>query len=209
MNNLFFGGSSNIALQLAKKFKTTDSVSLKKNNNVYNKIFKIDNYNVSSLNKLQKKITQKYDNVVIFNGHFSYSFLSTFNSKNFLQDFKINFLIPMEISSFVIKKKLLKKNGAIYFISSIAGFEDLIGNANYSISKNALSFSAKILSNEQSKRKVRINTISLGLIKNEMGIRVKKLTNTKKKYNSIKNVIKKITNILNNKKINKKNIKIL
>ena len=42
-----------------------------------------------------------------------------------------------------------------------------------------------------------------------MGIRVKKLTNTKKKYNSIKNVIKKISNILNNKKINKKNIKIL
>ena len=115
----------------------------------------------------------------------------------------------MEISSFVIKKKLLKKNGAIYFISSIAGFEDLIGNANYSISKNALSFSAKILSNEQRKRKVRINSISLGLIKNEMGIRVKKLTNTKKKYNSIKNVIKKISNILNNKKINKKNIKIL
>ena len=209
MNNLFFGGSSNIALQLAKKFKNTDSVSLKKNNNVYNKVFKIDNYNISSLNKLQKKITQKYDNVVIFNGYFSYSFLSTFNSKNFLKDFKINFLIPMEISSFVIKKKLLKKNGAIYFISSIAGFEDLIGNANYSISKNALSFSAKILSNEQSKRKVRINTISLGLIKNEMGIRVKKLTNTKKKYNSIKNVIKKIANILNNKKINKKNIKIL
>ena len=30
MNNLFFGGSSNIALQLAKKFKNTDSVSFKK-----------------------------------------------------------------------------------------------------------------------------------------------------------------------------------
>ena len=56
MNNLFFGGSSNIALQLAKKFKNTDSVSLKKNNNVYYKVFKIDNYNVSSLNKLQKKL---------------------------------------------------------------------------------------------------------------------------------------------------------
>ena len=42
-----------------------------------------------------------------------------------------------------------------------------------------------------------------------MGIRVKKLTNTQKKYLSIKNVIKKISNILNNKKINKKNIKII
>ena len=42
-----------------------------------------------------------------------------------------------------------------------------------------------------------------------MGIRVKKLTYTQKKYLSIKNVIKKISNILNNKKINKKNIKII
>ena len=209
MNNLFFGGSSNIAQQVAKKIKNTDSVSSKKNSNCYRKVFRVKNYDVSSLNQLQKKINGKYDNVVIFNGFFSSSFISTFNRKSFLNDFKINFLIPMEISAFVIRKKLLKKNGAIYFISSIAALEDLIGNANYSISKNTLSFAAKILSNEQKKRKVRINTISLGLIKNVMGIRVKKLTNTQKKYLSIKNVIKKISNILNNKKINKKNIKII
>ena len=81
--------------------------------------------------------------------------------------------------------------------------------ASYSVSKNALNFSAKILSNEQNKRNIRVNTISLGLIKNQMGIKVKKITNTKKKFVSIKDVIKKIKIILKNNRINKKNINIL
>ena len=66
-----------------------------------------------------------------------------------------------------------------------------------------------ILSNEQNKRNIRVNTISLGLIKNQMGIKVKKITNTKKKFVSIKDVIKKIKIILKNNRINKKNINIL
>ena len=42
---------------------------------------------------------KKYDNILIFNGFYSSSFLSFFNSKSFLKDFKINFLTPIEISS--------------------------------------------------------------------------------------------------------------
>ena len=208
MNNLFFGGSSAIALKLASSLKNTDTVSTKKNLNSYGKVFKIKNYNLLSINRLEKEITKKYDNILIFNGFYSASFLSLFNSKRFIKDFEINFLTPIEISAFAIQKKILKKNGAIYFISSIAANEDLIGNANYSISKNALNFSAKILSNEQNKRSIRINTISLGLIENEMGLRVKELTNSKKKFVSIEKVIEKIKIILKDKKIKKKNIKI-
>ena len=91
----------------------------------------------------------------------------------------------------------------------MAASEDLIGNAVYSISKNAINLSAKILSNEQKRRNIRVNVISLGLIKNSMGLKVKKLTNTDKKYISLNVVAKKIKNILKNKKMNKKNIKIL
>ena len=35
------------------------------------------------------------------------------------------------------------------------------------------------MSNEQNKRNIRANTISLGLVKNQMGIKVRKITNTK------------------------------
>ena len=209
MSNLFFGGSSDIALKIAKNLKSTDSVSSKKVDKSYRKVFEVKNYNHSNLNKLEEEFTEKYNNILIFNGLYSSSFLSLFNRKNFIRDFEINFLIPIEISNFIIKKKILKKNGAIYFISSMAASENLIGNANYSVSKNALNFSAKILSNEQNKRNIRVNTISLGLIKNQMGIKVKKITNTKKKFVSIKDVIKKIKIILKNNRINKKNINIL
>lgn len=209
MKNLFIGGASEIALELSKFLKDTDSVTSKTIKNSYRKNFKIKNYNIKNINNLQKKIIEKYDNVVIFNGFYSSSFLSMFQRKNFLKDFEINFLIPIEFSNFVLQRNILKKGGAIYFISSLAASEDLIGNAVYSISKNAINLSAKILSNEQKRRNIRVNVISLGLIKNSMGLKVKKLTNTDKKYISLNVVAKKIKNILNNKKINKKNIKIL
>ncbi len=209
MKNLFIGGASEIALELSKYLKDTDSVTSKTIKNSYRKNFKIKNYNIKNINNLQKKIIEKYDNVVIFNGFYSSSFLSMFQRKNFLKDFEINFLIPIEFSNFVLQRNILKKGGAIYFISSLAASEDLIGNAVYSISKNAINLSAKILSNEQKRRNIRVNVISLGLIKNSMGLKVKKLTNTDKKYISLNVVAKKIKNILKNKKINKKNIKIL
>jgi len=207
MKNLHFGGSSDIALKIAKHIKNTDAVSSKKIDKGYIKVFKIKNYNFSNICKLEKKITEKYDNILIFNGSYTSSFLSMFDRKNFINDFKINFLIPMEISTFVIQKNILKKNGAIYFISSIAAGEDKIGNASYSISKNALNFSSKILSNEQKKRNIRVNSITLGLIENKMGIKVKKITNTNKKFMSLNKVMKKFKIILKDKNINKKIIK--
>lgn len=208
MNNLFFGGSSNLAIELSKKIKITDAVSQKKIIGNYRKIFKVNDYNILNLNKLKKKISIKYDNILIFNGLYSSSFLSTFNYKKFLNDFQINFLKPIEIASFIIQNNLLKKGGAIYFFSSIAADEDLIGNAYYSIAKNSLNFSAKILSNEQIKRDIRINVISLGLIKNTMGIKAKNITNSKKKFLSNKIITKTILSALKNKKLNKTKIKI-
>ena len=149
MKNLFIGGASEIALELSKNLKNTDAVTSKTIKNSYRKNFKIRNYNLKNIKKLQKKIIEKYDNVVIFNGFYSSSFLSMFNRKKFLKDFEINFLIPIEFSNFVLQRNILKKGGAIFFISSLAASEDLIGNAVYSISKNAINLSAKILSNEQ------------------------------------------------------------
>lgn len=209
MKNLFIGGASEIALELSKYLKNTDAVTSKTIKNSYRKNFKIINYNLKNIKKLQKKIIDKYDNVVIFNGFYSSSFLSMFHRKKFLKDFEINFLIPIELSNFVLHRNIIKKGGSIYFISSLAASEDLIGNAAYSISKNAINLSAKILSNEQKSRNIRVNVISLGLIKNKMGLKVKKLTNTNKKYISLNIAVKKIKNILKNKNINKKNIKIL
>ena len=209
MNNLFFGGSSDLALELSNKIKFTDAVSQKKITGKYRKTFQVNDYSNISLRKIKKDIDQKYDNILIFNGYYSASFLSIFNSKKFFDAYKINFIKPIEIAVFVLKNNLLKKGGSIFFFSSAAANEDLIGNAFYSIAKNSLNLSSKILSNEQKERGVRINTISLGLIKNDMGIKAKNLTNSNKKFLSTNMVLKRITSILRNKKLNKKNIKIV
>jgi len=209
MNNLFFGGSSNLALKLSNKIKFTDAVSQKKITGKYRKTFRVNDYSNISLRKIKKDIDQKYDNILIFNGYYSASFLSIFNSKKFLDTYKINFIKPIEIAVFVLKNNLLKRGGSIFFFFSAAANEDLIGNAFYSIAKNSLNLSSKILSNEQKERGVRINTISLGLIKNDMGIKAKNLTNSNKNFLSTNLVIKRITSILRNKKLNKKNIKIV
>ena len=109
MNNLFFGGSSNIALKLSNKLKNTDAISTKKVVNSYRKFFKIENYTSTNLNKLEKRFDRKYENILIFNGLYSSSFLSIFDNKTFMRDFEINFLIPMKISNFILQKNLLKK----------------------------------------------------------------------------------------------------
>ena len=182
MSNLFFGGSSDLAKKIASNFKNTDSVTSGKSCNYYRKNFKIKNYHKKNeIKKILKKIDTQYNNIVIFNGIYSSSFLTNFNKKEFLKVFNINYTIPIEIASILIQNKIVKKNGSIIFISSIAADEELIGNAYYSISKHALNFSSKILSNEQRLRGIRINTVSIGLVKNSMGLSAKNLSNTKKK----------------------------
>ena len=57
MSNLFFGGSSDIALKIAKNLKSTDAVSSKKVDNSYRKVFEVKNYNYSNLNKLEGEFT--------------------------------------------------------------------------------------------------------------------------------------------------------
>tara|TARA_B100000925_G_C21919389_1_gene435149 strand:+ start:318 stop:953 length:636 start_codon:yes stop_codon:yes gene_type:complete len=208
MNNLFFGGSSNIAKKISKKLKYTDSISTKKIQNCYKKTFRVKNYQKKTIDNLLKNINVKYDNILIFNGIYSLSLLSFFSKKEFLKSIQINLVTPLEIASSIISSKILKKNGSIFFISSVASNENLIGNAYYSISKNSINFASKILGNEQEKRGIRVNAILLGLINNTMGKKVKKLTNSKKSYIKDKKLINDFKKILSNKTLNKKSIKI-
>ena len=139
------------------------------------------------------------------------SLLSFFNEKLFDETLKKNFIIPMKVNSLIIKNHLLKKNCSIVFISSIAAELNEIGNAYYSLAKTLLNKSVNILSNEQ-KNKYRFNAVSLGLVKNKLSKElIKNLpANYRNKTNFVKNEIitKKIENLLSNKKINNKIIKI-
>lgn len=213
MNVLFIGSTSFIASLLKKKIKKnifSITSSKKRSKNTFN-IKSYDERNILKALNYFKKKNIFFDSVIHFNGFHKMSLLSFFNEKLFDETLKKNFIIPMKVNSLIIKNHLLKKNCSIVFISSIAAELNEIGNAYYSLAKTLLNKSVNILSNEQ-KNKYRFNAVSLGLVKNKLSKElIKNLpANYRNKTNFVKNEIitKKIENLLSNKKINNKIIKI-
>ena len=150
MRNLFIGGSSEIAIDVAKKLPGSDCISQKKCKFFSNNL-KIENYKFQKIKKIVKKIKIKYDNILIFNGFYEKSLLSFFSEKEFEKSFYINLKVPLMFASELISNKILNRDGSIFFFSSIAAKTPKQGNAYYSLSKNTLNFAAQILSDEQKK----------------------------------------------------------
>jgi len=207
MKILFFGGSSDIAVRLAKKIKNVENISRSKSK-IYKENYLLKSYTQKNIRNVIKKINIKYDNILIFNGKFSSSFLTNYIEKDFEKIFSQNFKTPLLIAQQSLENKILNKGASIFFISSIAAETDEPGNAYYSIAKNSLNFAAKILGNEQKKRGLRVNVISLGVVNNQMGKKAinTNLTGVKKNIYKNDSYLKEIIKIIKNKKINLKKI---
>jgi len=203
---IFFGGGSDLALNLAKNLTNCDISNIsRKKNSIYKKNILIKNYSDKELNKGLSKLNETFDFIIIFNGIFNFSILSNFNEKKFIDILRSNVIVPLKIVNKIIKNNLLKKNSNVFFLSSNASIKPEIGNAYYSISKNILNFSSKILNKENKKRMFKFNIISLGIIDNKMGREAKTLIDLKKKLSradisSKKNFIIYIRQILKNPK---------
>tara|TARA_B100000795_G_scaffold266449_1_gene249651 strand:+ start:341 stop:973 length:633 start_codon:yes stop_codon:yes gene_type:complete len=207
MKILFFGGSSDVAIKLAKKIKNVESIS-RSRSKTYKENYLLKDYTQKNIQKVIKKINKKFDNIIIFNGNFSSSFLTSYIEKDFEKIFNQNFKIPLLIAQQSLENKILNKGASIFFISSIAAETTEPGNAYYSIAKNSLNFAAKILGNEQKNRGLRVNVISLGVIDNQMGKEAinANLTGVKKNIYKNNSYLKEIIKIIKNKKINIKKI---
>ena len=209
MRNLFIGGSSEIAIQIAKNISNTYNLSRKKNK-FYNKNFIVKNYSRYELKKVFKKLVKfKFNNILIFNGYFMPSTLSGVKESDLNKMLNINLKTPLIISKLCLENKIIENNGSVYFISSLAAKKPAIGNALYAITKNSLNFSNKIFHLEQKKRNIRFNIISFGIIKNKMGKylinSIPMLRNNKKQFSKLNIIKNKIKKILQSKKFNGKN----
>ena len=85
--------------------------------------------------------------------------------------FKINYVIPIQIWSFLYKNQMLKNNSSCIFVGSIAAELNEVGNAYYSLAKTLLNKSVNILNQEQ-KKKHNFYLISLGMVKNKMSKKI-------------------------------------
>lgn len=83
--------------------------------------------------------------------------------------FKTNVIGPMNLTRLVIKPSHFSKTGgSVIFISSVMGVVGESGKVLYSLTKGALIASAKSLAVELSSRKIRVNTISPGVVESPM-----------------------------------------
>lgn len=98
--------------------------------------------------------------------------------KDLLSSLDINFISAYETTRLFIND-LIKNNGNIIFISSIASLEILPAPIEYSISKTAINTFSKILSNKYGS-KVRVNTVIPGNILVDKNNWWKKLEKNKK-----------------------------
>ena len=217
-NILFLGGSSEVATKVKQNLKGYNIFNLSRRRaKIYKKNnFTLKNYSHVELQKTFKQIDVKFSSVFIFNGIYIPSTLTYFNESIFEKILKINLIIPLRASNYLIKSDLLKKNSSINFVCSVAGINPEIGNAYYAISKSALIFSSRVLSKELKKNKIRVNSLSLGMIKNSMSKKLiqnlpitKKsivLMKSKKKFLSTEKIVKKFKFIIENSNLNGKNI---
>ena len=152
-NVLFVGGSSQIAIKLARKIKNIDFFNLsRKRVKFYKKNIILKNYNFLEIKKKVKNINKKFDAVFVFNGIYKQSTLSFFDEKIFKEIININLIVPIKIASLILEARILKNGSSVNFITSLAGTKPEIGNAYYAISKNSLIFSLFRNAQSQTKR---------------------------------------------------------
>lgn len=89
-----------------------------------------------------------------------------FNTGEKVKDiFEVNFFAQVNLLRLLYKKKLVKKEGSIVIISSIAGNYDIsIGHSAYGSSKAAINTMMKYCAKEFAARKIRVNSICPGMV---------------------------------------------
>ena len=88
--------------------------------------------------------------------------------ENLEQVMRINFFAPALLTQKIIKNRLIKNEGSIVFISSVASSFASIGNILYMSSKGAMNSFVKGIALELSSSGIRANAIQPGMIKTNL-----------------------------------------
>lgn len=137
--------------------------------NILSMIDKVYEFDMNDLESLNSFIsTSQYSQVIFFQGIDIIKPFQLYNINDISQTFNVNVLSIISLLNILIAKKYLYKEASIVIISSISGItKGTPGHVLYSSSKSALIGLVKSLSLELSRRSIRINCISPGLIQTE------------------------------------------
>jgi NAD(P)-dependent dehydrogenase (short-subunit alcohol dehydrogenase family) len=82
---------------------------------------------------------------------------------------KVNVLAGLELARAVARRDVMEpEGGSLLFLSSVYGRVGVPGETGYSASKGAIAAAARAMAMELARRRVRVNTISPGLVRTPM-----------------------------------------
>jgi NAD(P)-dependent dehydrogenase (short-subunit alcohol dehydrogenase family) len=95
--------------------------------------------------------------------------LGSFQAAGFRDMVDVNVTAGLELARAVCRRDVLTdEGGALLFITSIYGHVGMPGQMSYSATKGALQSAARSLSVELARRRIRVNTLSPGLVRTPM-----------------------------------------
>ena len=95
--------------------------------------------------------------------------LGSFRAAGFREMVDVNVTAGLELARAVCRRDvMIEEGGALLFIASIYGIVGMPGQMAYSATKGALQAAARSLAIELSRRRIRVNTLSPGLVRTPM-----------------------------------------
>ena len=115
------------------------------------------------LDKLSSE-SEVFDGIIFCAGIINYMPAKYLDTQTFDDIINVNFKSQILLYQQLHKKKKIKKGASLVFISSVSALCGVAGTLAYSASKAAINSSVRVLATELSKLKIRVNSISPGLI---------------------------------------------
>jgi len=95
--------------------------------------------------------------------------LSSMKLEGLREMLDVNLAAGLELAKAVCRRDIVEEGGgSILFISSIYGLVGMPGQIGYSATKGAVSAAARAMAAELARRKIRVNSLSPGLVKTDM-----------------------------------------
>jgi NAD(P)-dependent dehydrogenase (short-subunit alcohol dehydrogenase family) len=139
------------------------------------KAVKVDLVDLENIHLLVSALTIKIDGFVHSAGIAHVSPMHFFDYSDYERIRKINLDCVLVLFSELLKKKKIKKQASVVFISSISAIRGAKGNGLYAITKSALDTIGKVYANELSSKQIRVNSLQPGMVQTEMSMQAENI----------------------------------
>lgn len=125
---------------------------------------------LTSNNEISNLVEQvpSLDGIVLSAGINDKSLVKFLSEEHIAKMLSTNFVAPVQLIRLLVKKKRIKKEASVVFISSAAAFLPSIANAMYASSKAALTQFSKVLALELMPQRIRVNAIEPAFVETDM-----------------------------------------